>query len=105
MPFYTHKRTHARDPNHAELVSLLVKEITGGATNQGPTIIQEEVQGSDRLHVYVIWDEWGSVRDEHRASAILDAYKEAFDEETMQRVSIALGLTQEEADAMGIIAK
>ncbi|MCK4658901.1 MAG: hypothetical protein KAV82_05205 [Phycisphaerae bacterium] len=104
MPFYNYEKQprQNRDPKHAELVRLLVEEIRLGEAGKGPVIMHEQLQGSDRLHVYVIWDRWDSVRDEHRAAAILDAYKEHFGEEIMQRVSIALGLTQEEADAMGI---
>lgn len=103
MPFYDDpNREH--DQNHEEMVRLLVEEIGQGRAGTGPQIIQQQVQGSDRLHVYVIWDRWPGVLEEHRSAAILDAYREHFGESTMSRVSIAMGLTPAEAEAMGITA-
>lgn len=101
MPFFREKPGQDRDAKHGELVKALIKEFDR-EQGDGPVIIEEPVQASDLLHVYVIWDRFRDVREEHRSAAILDAYQQQFGEETMKRVSIAMGLTQAEADAMGI---
>ena len=101
MPFYKEQPGQHRDANHNELVEAIVAEFDR-QEGDGPVIIQEAVQASDRLHVFVIWDRFRNVREEHRSAAILDAYQQHFGEETMLRVAIAMGLTQAEADAMGI---
>jgi len=92
------------DPSHDELVKSLVDEIAAGPTGTGPRIIEEAVHGSDRLHVYVDWDDWKNVKEEHRSAAILDAYRQApgLGDDAVRRVTIAMGLTSEESKALGI---
>ncbi|NOT02543.1 MAG: hypothetical protein HOP29_18200 [Phycisphaerales bacterium] len=100
MPFVKRKLP-AKNPDHGKWVSKLAAECRKD-TGNGPRIIEEQVPGSKQLHVYVIWDDWADAPDHERSAAILDAYKEAFDEETMLNVTIAMGLTTQEAAAMGI---
>ena len=40
--------------------------------------------------------------EEHRSAAILDAYEQAKGKDTMMKISIAMGVTQAEADRLGI---
>ncbi len=89
--------------NHDKWVAQLKLECDETtATETGPTIVEEQVQGSDRLHVFAIWDEWRDAPEEQRSAAILDAYEQARGKEVAALVAIAMGLTRDEADAMGI---
>ena len=106
MPYYDIDEPHRDlDPRHDELVKLLVAEMDKGAEGTGPTIIDQRVMNSDRRHVYVIWDDWKDVVEDHRSAAILDAYGEKHGKEQMLKVSIAMGLTSQESEALGISAK
>ena len=68
-----------------------------------PIIIQEKAQYyNDLLHFYVIWSEWAEMPQRDRSNVILEAYKASHPNEAGMRVSIAMGLTPEEAKRMGI---
>ncbi len=68
-----------------------------------PIIIEETAQYyDDLLHFYVIWSEWSQMPQRDRSQVILRAYKESHPNEDGKRVSIAMGLTPEEAQRMGI---
>ena len=100
------KKTAAKPRHsHPELVDKLVEEMqkTGvSATPSVPTIYEEEQSYGDNLHVTVIWNDWVSVPTEERGAIILDAYKKAGLENECRRISLALGLTVEEADKLQI---
>ena len=56
------------------------------------------------MNVTVIWDAWSDVPRDRRAGIILDAYREARGQEGMLAISVALGLTRQEADKLGVAA-
>ena len=68
-----------------------------------PIIIEETAQYyDDLLHFYVIWAEWSQMPQRDRSEIILRAYKDSHSNGNGKKVSIAMGLTAEEARRMGI---
>jgi hypothetical protein len=101
-------------PNHEHLVEAVSREFTDrtaptlsetamGREYRRPHIIEGVIRNTDRLEVYVVWEGWAGVREEHRTAAILDAYKRAPDPGKVKRVVIALGVTPDEARNLGVI--
>ncbi len=100
------RRKHARvaeghDDLKAILVDELVKNSPEGAPDD-PYIVIEEIPLSDSLHVAVVWDRWQGVDPEERGRVILEAFGEAMGETEMLRVTMAMGLTREEAERLNI---
>ncbi len=111
MP-YVKKTTRANvAPNHEDLVEAIKNEFSPKTLAQEafemslpryetPCIIEGTLRHSDKLEVYVVWDGWKDIREDHRTTAILDAYEREFPE---KRVVIALGVTPEEGKELGVI--
>ena len=84
----------------ADLVSELYQEWKGQTTGKQPLIYENEIARTGSLHVLVVWDKWAGVEDGERSAII----REAFGDQSPKRgleITIALGLTMEEAIAMG----
>lgn len=93
-------------PRHSrpDLVETLVSELgkTGTSPSPGtPTIYEEPQPYGNKLHVKVIWSNWTGVPVEERGAVILDAYQKAGLNDELRRITVALGLTPEEAERMG----
>ena len=58
-------------------------------------------QPGDRAHLLVIWDAWRAMRQEERSRLIMDAYGTALGREAALSVSVAMGLTRDEATRLG----
>jgi hypothetical protein len=69
---------------------------------QQPVILEESGHPNQPLHVYVIWDEWAPLPQVERSEIIIDAYQERYGQAQSLNVTVAMGLTPEEADRMGI---
>jgi hypothetical protein len=99
-------RKPASGPNkHELLVDALKRELQRNRKSgprSAPIVVEEEVRGSRNLHVTVIWDRWEGIAPEDRGQVILDAYSEGRGADEMLRVSVALGLTHEEAKRLGV---
>jgi hypothetical protein len=100
------KQEKAR-PRHSrpDLVKILVEEMkkTGVSdTPDVPTIYEQAQSYGDNLHVTVVWDKWAGIPPEERGAIILDAYAEAGLDEEMRRITLALGVTKEEAEKLQI---
>lgn len=54
-----------------------------------------------RVHLLVIWDAWRTVSQAERSLFIMDAYGTTFGHEAALMVSVAMGLTQDEAARLG----
>jgi hypothetical protein len=97
------RKLHAEHPKHAELVAELVRHLQGGpGLPEMPRIIEEDDALSKTTRVYVLWDEWGSVTERERSEIILEAYQQAFDQQTMLRITVAMGVTPAEAASLGL---
>ena len=111
MSYYIRNPQRPLDKNHDFLVEEIKKEFENEIDRlpdpvidvSVPLIIEDHPYNSDRLHVYVIWDKWSQIREEHRASAIIDAYELKFGLDIVKRLSIVLGLFLHEAVDMGVL--
>ncbi|MBC7805941.1 MAG: hypothetical protein H7145_07300 [Akkermansiaceae bacterium] len=54
------------------------------------------------LHLYVIWNEWVDLPQQERSEVIMDAYEATHDSADVVRVTLAMGLTENEARKMGL---
>jgi hypothetical protein len=109
MPYYA----STQRGKHPTLVKQLAKELKQPprtavakppkAKSAVPFIMEEEQQLSKRLHVYVIWDKWKGVEDGERGGVILDAYEQALGPRKALQISLVMGLTPQEATALGIV--
>lgn len=105
MPVVKRKEQFSGHPDHeallAELTENLNQEAPEGSMAQ-PLILEEEIRGSTRFRIYVLWDRWNSVKDEERSQIILEAYQKAYGSEKMLNASLAMGVTSLEAMQLGI---
>ncbi len=53
-------------------------------------------------HLYVIWDQWQPLTPQERSEIIMDAYEDTHELADVTRVTVAMGLTDTEAQAAGI---
>ncbi len=105
MPVLRKKEQFRGHPEHDELVDVMAEHLGKNADSGSlaqPLILEEEIRGSSRFRVYVLWDRWDSVKDDERAQIILEAYQRAGGTEKMLNVSAALGVTSLEAKQLGI---
>ncbi len=87
----------------SELRRQLLVEWSGGQTEEPRPEIHEEQDPAGRtVHIYVIWDAWEDVDDNKRAELVMDAFVELYGREAVLNVTIAMGLTSDEANRMGL---
>jgi hypothetical protein len=99
MPIVTIKpQTRAPDE---QLMQRLVDEWQGKGTEPRPTIVHEEDEQGVVVHVYVVWTEWGDLDQQARSELITAAYWKVFEEKGLA-LTVAMGLTPEEAKRMGV---
>jgi hypothetical protein len=67
-----------------------------------PIIIEESERQRVPDHLYVIWSEWADLSQYERSKIVLNAYERVRGRSLALNVSLAMGLTVEEADRMGI---
>ena len=93
----------APSPKHERFVKALIREFTGSSPNLQPLILEEKVPSTKSRHVRVIWDRWKELDDEQRSAVIIDAYTQAEGAETANEITIADGVTPQEALALGLL--
>ena len=59
-------------------------------------------QPGERTHLLVIWDVWQALSREERSRMVMEAYEAARGRDAALNVSVAMGLTQDEALRLGI---
>lgn len=102
MPVH-HKLARSLPDAYSGLKSRLVAEWRDQANEDPrPVIIQEENSAGGAVHLFVIWDAWGSMAQRDRSEIIMDAYEEVAGMPMAVQVTLAMGLTTEEAQRMGI---
>jgi hypothetical protein len=67
-----------------------------------PVIIEEAGIANRPTHLYVIWEEWGELNQQERSEIIMDAYEEVRGRDKALEVTVAMGLTPQEARRMNI---
>lgn len=97
------RKLHAEHPKHADLLAELVRHLQGGPDlPEMPRIIEEDDALSKTTRVYVLWEDWASVTERERSEIILEAYQQAFDQQRMLQVTVAMGVTPTEAANLGL---
>ena len=78
----------------------------GAETPAGaPTICLEEGgPPNNHTHWYAVWDRFAGVGDGTRSRIVLGAIREALGQNEALRAAVAMGLTPEEAEGMGLAA-
>ena len=56
----------------------------------------------NRTHLLVIWDAWGILSQQERSHLVMEAYEAANGRTAALDVSVAMGLTQDEAAQLGM---
>jgi hypothetical protein len=79
----------------------LTAELKNPKDSGEPQIIIEH-PSPGTTHLYVIWSRWDDLEQVVRSRVILDAFTDARGEDEAIQVTVAMGLTQSEADRMGI---
>lgn len=89
---------------HGELKKRLIDEWREEPGPEPRPDIVEETEGDRTVHIYVTWDDWGTLSQEDRSEIIMDAYEEAAGPQKALEVTVAMGLSHREAKRMGITA-
>ncbi len=97
------QRVYPKNPIYEMFGQRLVEELKNPQPGTAEPIIILESQGQQTpTHLYVIWSEWGQLTQLERSEIVLDAYREAKGTSFASHLRVALGLTPEEAERMGI---
>lgn len=99
------RRPFKRPQEHKALAGELALELKKAAETgppDAPVIIEEGVRPGHLLHVTVLWDKWKDLDPEDRGRVIMDAYQEARGEKEALNIVVAMGLTHEEAERLGV---
>lgn len=94
-------RPASRSSGHEGLVKKLIAEFNASSANLQPLILEEHIPATGSRHVRVIWDRWKGIDDEQRSEAITEAYARNEGTEAAANITIAEGVTPQEALALG----
>ena len=89
-------------PANGKLVGELAGRPNAAADLDEPFVLQDRIPQTGTRHVVVIWDRWHALDRVGRSKVILDAYQKA-GILGKDSISVALGLTQQEAMQMGYL--
>ena len=97
------QRIYPKNALYASLAQHLVDEIKNPQSGDAePLIILESQRQQTPTHLYVIWSEWGQLTQLERSEIALESYREAKGSNSASQLHIALDLTPEDAECMGI---
>jgi hypothetical protein len=85
-----------------EIVSAIANELRSAPALGGPLVYETEIPQTGTYHVFVVWQRWRDVPSEYRSSIILDAYQRV-DPSMASHITIATGITMEEAIELGLL--
>jgi hypothetical protein len=90
----------------AEMIDAIASELARDDTQlapEGAPVIYREQSGmpENYTHWYVVWDQFAHVDNEERSRLILAAVREFCGELEALKVTIAMGLTLDEAEELG----
>jgi hypothetical protein len=89
----------SRTAQYAELVGRLAEEWANPQVAAAEPVILEEPDGRGTLrHVYVVWSDWSALPRETRGEVIMDAAARVKPQPDVLDITIAMGLTPDEAD-------
>jgi hypothetical protein len=84
------------------LVGRLAQRVAAQPTLEEPFVLQNRIAQTRTRHVVVIWDAWSDMDRDERAGIILDAYQNA-GVLNGDAITVAMGLTQQEAMQLGYL--
>ena len=102
MPFA--KIIEEENPEYVKLLERLRSEWQSPRPDAASPVIIATTESHLRRHtayptrLYVIWDAWGSLSQRERSEIIMDAYEATHRREDLLHVTVAMGLTREEAE-------
>lgn len=87
-----------------QLAERLLEEWRAQQTGEGEPLIIEEAprRGERPNHLYVVWSEWSDLTPIERSKMILQAYEKYKGRDIANSVTLAMGLTPNEARLMKI---
>jgi hypothetical protein len=92
-----------RSVEHHQLVDELYAEWTRPSPDAvEPVILEEAGRNKKLVHLYVIWSKWAHIDRIERSEIIIEAAEKKLPQNEWLEISIAMGLTPEEARQMGI---
>jgi hypothetical protein len=86
---------------------MLMREWTRPKQTGQPVIVLEGEENEPQ-HIYVVWDEWEGLDQKDRSEIIMDVAEHLSGDKALpdlSLVTVAMGLTTEEAERMGIKAE
>jgi hypothetical protein len=93
----------ARSVDHDALVDQLSQEWSHPDNAAAePVILEESHTRGGTTHVFVVWSAWGSIGREMRGEIIMDAAEKVKSQADVLKITVAMGLTPDEADRFGI---
>lgn len=95
-------------PTRLALLQRLVEELKNPETSHHePNIIEDKTPprfgNTDAIRLYVVWNDWSDLDRQARSEIIMEAYQESEGLEEALKVTLAMGLTPDEARRMGLI--
>jgi hypothetical protein len=101
MPVRPYKTVSS--PDQTRLTAALEKEWrTPNPAVQEPVVLEESDSKGNVVHIYVIWSDWANLSRETRGETIMDAAERVKSVPEVLNITIAMGLTPEEADRFNI---
>lgn len=104
---YSLESKHERNDLVAEVANELLSDSGHNVllSPDAPEIFIDATRGhrgTESLRVWVVWEKWNGVPEVQRAGVILDAFEKADRKEEAEKITIAMGLTRDEAAALGL---
>ncbi len=97
------RRIPTPHPKAEDLLNRLLQEWENpDSTLTEPVIIEENGTQDRPIKIFVVWSEWAELNQQERSEIIMDAFEKLRSPQQSLRVTVAMGLTQDEAARMGI---
>ena len=92
-----------RSSDYDQLVDELYAEwARPNSTVSEPVILEEKSRSGKLVHLYVVWSKWSPVDRVERSEIIMDAAQKKLSTDDLLEITIAMGLTPDEAKNMGL---
>lgn len=86
-----------------ELARQLLEEwVHPNPAAEEPIIVSEGGAEDAPQHIYVVWQAWQDMDQVERSEIIMDAAEEKYGTDAAIRITVAMGLTREEARRMNM---
>jgi len=93
----------APTPAVTELTRLIVEEWQHPTDRSDqPIVLLDRGAPGGAWHVFVVWDRWVGLEQLQRSEAIMDAAEAVLGKDEALKVTVAMGLTKEEAGRLNI---